>query len=73
MARKLVSLRDRILSQKLEADRHHLRLRPDPHRGPGYGGEPADLQGLQVRTGALRGLVDDLKKLADEIDPPKGK
>src|SRR6185436_8664564 len=31
---------------------------------------PSDIQALKFRVGALRGLVDDLKKLADEIDPP---
>jgi hypothetical protein len=30
-------------------------------------------QEIKFRTAAIRGIVDDLKKLADEIDPTTGK
>jgi chromosome segregation ATPase len=64
-ARKLHSLRSKILAQKRDADEHVSRLHMKNNAIV-----PADELGLKFRTGALRGLVDDLKKVADELDPP---
>jgi hypothetical protein len=63
-------LRAKILAQRREAEDRILRLHNSALRGES--GNPDDLQGLKFRNGALRGLVDDFKKLADEIDPPPG-
>jgi hypothetical protein len=68
LASKLLALRAKILAQKSLAEAHLSDL----HRPAGQGFQiaPSVIQGLKFRTGALRGLVDDLKKLADEIDSP---
>jgi hypothetical protein len=67
-AQKLFSLRAKIITQSREADKHIYNL----HRwaADGYQANPDDVQGLKFRNGALRGLVDDLKKVTDELDPP---
>jgi hypothetical protein len=66
-ARRLLAVRAKIRVQKVEAEAHLFDL----HRSEtGAPAQSAALQGLKFRTGAIRGLVDDLKKLADEIDPP---
>jgi Protein kinase domain len=72
-ARRLLDLQTSVRKQRAEADKHRERLRPQPGRGPGLAGDASDLQGLKFRTQALRGLVDDMRKLADEIDPPDKK
>ena len=65
---KLFDLRQKILAQKHDADEHLSRLHMKNNATV-----PTDEHGLKFRTGALRGLVDDLKKLADELDPPDKK
>jgi serine/threonine protein kinase len=67
-ARKLLSIRFKIRGQKFDAEGYLNNLR----RAAESGGQtpPADLQGLKLRNAALRGLVDDVKTIADELDPP---
>jgi Protein kinase domain len=62
---KLFDLRQKVRAQKHDADEHLSRLHIKNNATV-----PADEHGLKFRTRALRGLVDDLKKLADELDPP---
>jgi hypothetical protein len=61
-------LRFKIRAQKSDAERHINQLHTFANSG--QQGSTEDIQGLKFRNGALRGLVDDLKKIADELDPP---
>jgi hypothetical protein len=67
-ARKLLSFRFKIREQKSVAELNIRQLREfanDGHQGP-----PEYVQSLKFRNGALRGLINDLKKITDELDPP---
>jgi len=65
---KLLTMRAKILTQKKEAEKCIFNLHVRALSGSQ--GDPADIQSLKFRIGALRGLVDDLKKITDELDPP---
>jgi hypothetical protein len=65
---KLLNMRAKIFTQKNEAEKHIYNLHLWAQGG--YQVNADEVQRLKFRNGALRGLVGDLKKLADEIDPP---
>jgi hypothetical protein len=72
---RLLEIRDKIISQADKADRaltarHNVRVVETADET--WRAEVVAMHGqeIKLRTVALRGLVDDLKKLADEIDPP---
>jgi serine/threonine protein kinase len=67
VAYKLLALRAKIIGQKTLGQMNLTELHATDKID-----RPWAVPGLKFRTGALRGLVDDFKKLADEIDPPPG-
>ena len=66
----MLALRSNIRVQKSDAERYLAALQNGARLG--LQAAPSVIQDLKFRTAALRALVDDLKKLADEIDPPPG-
>jgi hypothetical protein len=80
--RRLLTFRDLILKQARQAEdsltlRVNLRMRMKDE-SPSNNVNDMELnrkaeQDLRFRTATIRGIVDDLKKLADEIDPPAKK
>ncbi|HKA07566.1 MAG TPA: protein kinase, partial [Gemmataceae bacterium] len=85
--RKLLNLRGQIMTQAKAADNAVIDSVWEQNRKAtrqAGQGDKADLpsieeglhkaeQEIQLRTAALRGIVDDFKKLADELDPPAKK
>jgi hypothetical protein len=67
-ARKLLGLRSKIRKQRTAGESNLFFLAS--RFAEGSPDTPDQLQAFKFRTGALRGLVDDLKKVTDELDPP---